>query len=110
MARYSINKGVGKSVEVKGLRAQYFIYAIVGIVLAFVVFFVLSFIIGQVPSIIVSALCLAINVSLCFYLNNKFGEKGLVQFYAAKTMPNRIAVHKRLYRIIGDNENKVQRY
>lgn len=106
MARYSINKGVGKSVEVKGLRAQYFIYAVIGIVAAFVLFFILSFIIGQVSSIIVAVVCLVVNVSLCFYLNNRFGEKGLVQFYAAKAKPNRIAVHKRLYRIIGcKNEN-----
>lgn len=106
MARYSINKGVGKSVEVKGLRAQYFIYAVIGIVAAFVVFFILSFIVGQVPSLIVAILCLVINVSLCFYLNNKFGERGLVQFYAAKATPDIISIHKRLYRIIGDkNEN-----
>lgn len=101
MARYQINKGVGKSVEVKGLRAQYFIYAVIGIVVAFVVFFVLSFIVGQVPSVIAAVFCLVINVSVCFYLNNKFGEKGLVQLYAAKATPKRIAIHRRIYRIIG---------
>ncbi len=101
MARYQINKGVGKSVEVKGLRAQYFICAVIGIVIAFVVFFILSFIVGQVASIIVAVFCLVINVSMCFYLNNKFGEKGLVQLYAVRAMPKRIAIHKRLYIIIG---------
>ncbi|MCQ2335597.1 MAG: DUF4133 domain-containing protein [Paludibacteraceae bacterium] len=101
MARYQVNKGVGKSVEVKGLRAQYFIYAVIGIVAAFVVFFILSFIVGQVPSVIVAVFCLVINVSVCFYLNNKFGEKGLVQLYASRALPKRIAIHRRIHRIIG---------
>ncbi|MCQ2351549.1 MAG: DUF4133 domain-containing protein [Paludibacteraceae bacterium] len=103
MVCYTINKGVGKAVEVKGLRAQYFIYAVAGVVLAFVVFFVLSFIVNQAAAIIVAAVCLISNVSVCFFLNNKYGEKGLVQVYAKRATPNRIAVHKRIYNIIKNN-------
>ncbi|MBO7367915.1 MAG: DUF4133 domain-containing protein, partial [Paludibacteraceae bacterium] len=52
MARYRINKGVGRAVEVKGLRAQYFIYAVIGVILAVIIFFVFSFIVGQTLSLL----------------------------------------------------------
>ncbi len=104
MARYRINKGVGRAVEVKGLRAQYFIYAVIGIILAVILFFFLSFIIGQTLSLVISFVCLVINVSICFYLNNKFGEKGLSQFYAQRATPDRIAFNKRVYKIVFLND------
>lgn len=100
MARYVVNKGVGRSVEVKGLRAQYFIYAVVGVVAAFVIFFILSFIIGQVAAMIIAFICLVCNVSVCFYLNNRYGEKGLGRLYAKMLTPDRIASHKRIYKIL----------
>lgn len=101
MARYVVNKGVGRSVEVKGLRAQYFIYAVVGVIAAFVIFFILSFIIGQVIAVITAFISLVCNVSVCFYLNNKYGEKGLGRLYAKMLTPDRIASHKRIYKIPG---------
>ena len=100
MARYRINKGVGRAVEVKGLRAQYFIYAVIGVILAVVVFFILSFIVGQLPALLISFVCLVLNLSLCFVLNNKFGEKGLEQLYAQRATPDRIAIKKRVSRIV----------
>ncbi len=100
MARYVVNKGVGRSVEVKGLRAQYFIYAVVGVIAAFVIFFILSFITGQVLAVIIALICLVCNVSVCFYLNNKYGEKGLGRLYAKMLTPDRVASHKRMYMIL----------
>ncbi len=100
MARYRINKGVGRAVEVKGLRAQYFIYAVIGVILAVVVFFILSFIVGQLPALLISFVCLVLNLSLCFVLNNRFGEKGLEQLYAQRATPDRIAFKKRVCRIV----------
>lgn len=100
MAKYRINKGVGRAVEVKGLRAQYFIYAVIGVILAVVVFFILSFIVGQLAALLTSFVCLVLNLSLCFVLNNRFGENGLGQLYAQKSTPDRIAFNKRVCRII----------
>lgn len=104
MARYRINKGVGRAVEVKGLRAQYFIYAVIGIIVAVILFFFLSFMIGQILSLVISFVCLVINVSICFYLNNRFGEKGLSQFYAQRVTPDRVAFNKRVYKIVFLND------
>lgn len=100
MARYRINKGVGRAVEVKGLRAQYFIYAVIGVILAVIIFFVLSFIVGQTLSLLLSFVSLVFNISICFVLNNKFGENGLSQLYAQRATPDRIAFNKRVCRII----------
>lgn len=111
MTHFRINKGVGRSVEFKGLRAQYFIYAILGIVLAIVLFFILSFIAGQTISLFVSIIALVLNVSICFVLNNRFGEKGLNQLYAQKALPDRIAFNKRVCMLIEIKDgDKIQRY
>lgn len=100
MSRYIVNKGVGRSVEVKGLRAQYFIYAVIGVILAITAFFVTSFITGQVTALVISSVCLVINLSICFLLNDRFGEKGLGQLYARMYTPDRIAFNKRICRIV----------
>jgi len=100
MSWFSVNKGVGRAVEVKGLRAQYFIYAVAGVVVAFVIFFLLSFFINQVAATLIAATCLMVNISICFFLNKKFGENGFVQLIAKKKNPSRIAFHKRFYKII----------
>lgn len=106
MSAFPVNKGVGKSVEFKGLRAQYVIYAVVGIVLSFVVFFVFSFIIGQLAALIVGLVSMIVSVCAVVYMNGKFGEHGLSKYYAAKALPRRIAYNRRLYRIVQSKDDE----
>lgn len=100
MSGYTINKGVGKPVEFKGLRSQYFIYAVVGTVISVVLFFIFSFIVGQSVAVIISVVFFVISISGCYYLNNRFGEYGLTQYYARKATPKRIVVGRRIYKIL----------
>ncbi|NCC98224.1 MAG: DUF4133 domain-containing protein [Bacteroidia bacterium] len=100
MSRYSINKGVGRSVEVKGLRAQYVVYAVAGLVLSFVIFFICSLIFNQWIALSAALLIGLLSLFICFYLNKKFGENGLTQFFASRNLIRRVGNNKRVKNII----------
>lgn len=102
MAAYPVNKGVGKPVELKGLRAQYVIYAVFGILLSFVLFFVCSFIIGQIAALIVGIIAMSASFAAVFYMNGRFGEHGLTRLFARRSTPCRLAINKRIYGLMLD--------
>lgn len=92
MASYPINKGVGKSVEVKGLRAGYVIFAVVGTVLALLLLFLLLLLVPIAIAIVVGVSMLLAVWWASFYLNKKYGEYGLMQRRAASNIPMRIGI------------------
>lgn len=100
MSRYSINKGVGRSVEVKGLRAQYVLYAVAGLILSFVIFFISSLIFNQWIALSGALIIGFLSLFICFYLNKRFGENGLTQFFAYKNLTQRVCNNKRIKNII----------
>ena len=79
MADYPINKGIGHSVEFKGLKARYlFIFA--GGLLA-VFFLVVVLYMAGADQLVCIGLGLTLGSLLVwgtFYLNNKYGEHGLM--------------------------------
>ena len=83
MADYPINKGIGHSVEFKGLKAQYlFIFA--GGLLA-VFFLVIVLYMAGVDQLVCIGLGLTLGSLLVwgtFHLNNKYGEHGLMKLLA----------------------------
>lgn len=92
MASYPINKGVGRSIEVKGLRAQYVIYVVVGTVLSLLLLFLLLLLVHAAVAIAVGVVTLCTVWWSSFYLNNKYGENGLMHRRVARRVPARIAV------------------
>ena len=79
MAEYPINKGIGRSVEFKGLKAQY-LFIFVGGLLALFVLFVILYMVGTDQWI-----CIGIGVTgasvlvwQTFALNARYGEHGLM--------------------------------
>ena len=78
MAEYPINKGIGRPVEFKGLKAQY-LFLFAGGLLA-------AFIFGAVSA---SSL-----VWLTFRLNARYGEHGLMKLGAARMRPRHV-LHRR---------------
>ena len=85
MAEYNINKGIGQSVEFKGLKAQYlFIFA--GGLLAIFVLFVILFLAGvnQWVCIGTGVVSASLLVWQTFALNRRFGEYGLMKLMAKK--------------------------
>jgi len=91
MATYSINRGIDKPVEFKGLKSQYlFIFA--GGLLAVFILFVIMYMAG-----IDQWFCIAFGVSsagllvwLTFKLNAKYGTHGLMKLFATRSHPRRI--------------------
>ena len=85
---YNVNKGIGKSVEFKGLKAQYlFIFA--GGLLAVFVVFVIMYMIGidQWVCIGFGVIAASALVWLTFNLNARYGEHGLMKLLAKRQYP-----------------------
>ena len=88
MADFEINKGVGREVEFKGLRAQYLFIFAAGLLAVFVMFVIMYMAgVGQ-------WICIGFGVSaatgvvwLGFPLNRKYGRHGLVKLFAAPRPP-----------------------
>lgn len=102
---YGINKGIGKSVELKGLSSQYIIFSVAGLLTLFVVFVILYMIgVGQwfcISFLIVSVLVLTGAV---FRINNKYGRYGLMKLTAKKSQPRYLINRKTIYRLFQNNK------
>lgn len=101
MNNYNINKGIGRTVELKGLKAQYlFIFA--GGLLGTLIFVMILYMAGVNPYI-----CLFIGaggawliVWQTFSLNKKHGEHGLMKIGARKRHPRYIVCRKPVHRYL----------
>lgn len=107
MSSYTINKGIGRTVEFRGLKAQYlFIFA--GGLLGILVLVMLLYIAG-----VSSYLCIGIGVGgACiivwqtFALNRKYGEHGLMKLVAGKRHPRYIICRRKVCRYVRSNVNR----
>lgn len=101
MNSYNINKGIGRTVEFKGLKAQYlFIYA--GGLLGTLIFVMILYMAG-----VNSYICLLLGtggasliVWQTFSLNRKYGEHGLMKVGARKRHPRYIICRKPVHRYL----------
>lgn len=101
MSTYNINKGIGRTVEFKGLKAQYlFIFA--GGLLGTLILVMILYMAGTG-----SYLCLFLGtggasliVWQTFSLNRKFGEHGLMKIAAKKRHPQYIISRKAVQRCL----------
>lgn len=95
MSNYNINKGIGRTVEFKGLKAQYlFIFA--GGLLGTLILVMILYMAG-----VNSFICLFLGaggasliVWQTFSLNKKYGEHGLMKVGAKKSHPRYIICRK----------------
>ena len=99
MADYPINRGIGKSVEFKGLKAQYLFIFVGGLLAVFVVFVIMYMIgISQWACIGFGIVAASVLVWQTFALNAKFGEHGLMKMQAGSSHPkyiiNRLKIPK----------------
>ena len=85
---YSINKGINRPLEFRGLKAQYIGYFAGGLV-AVLTLFSFMYIAGLNPYLVlVIGLCLGGFVFYYVYkLNAKYGQYGLMQKRARRTVP-----------------------
>lgn len=101
MAEYGVNKGVGRSVEFKGLTAQYLFLFAGGLVGAFIVVIALYMSgVDQRICILLGIVTASLLVWATFRLNSRYGPYGLMKLMAAKQHPRRIIHRRSLRRLI----------
>ena len=104
MSEYTVNKGIGRSPEFKGLKSQYlFIFA--GGLLALFVVFVIMYMAGidQWVCIGFGTVCASALVWVTFRLNAKYGEWGLMKLRALRRHPRYIINRRRFFRLFFPN-------
>lgn len=85
---YGINKGIGKSVEFRGLKAQYLFIFAGGLLAVFVVFVILYMAgVDQWVCIAFGVAAASVLVWLTFRLNARYGEHGLIAVRRAPASP-----------------------
>ena len=101
MADYPVNKGIGRSVEFKGLKAQY-LFIFVGGLLALFVLFVILYMIGidQWICIGFGVVSASVLVWQTFALNARYGEHGVMKLGATKSHPRYLLNRRRISRMI----------
>ena len=106
MSDFEINKGVGREVEFKGLRAQYLFIFAFGLLAVFVVFVIMYTAgIGQWTCNGFGVSAATAVVWLTFSLNRRFGSHGLMKLLAARQHPRRILSRKRITRLIKQQQS-----
>lgn len=98
---YGINKGIGKSVEFRGLKAQYLFIFAGGLLAVFVVFVILYMAgVDQWVCIAFGVAAASVLVWLTFRLNARYGEHGLMKLFAARRHPRYLLNRKSLRRLL----------
>lgn len=85
---YQINKGVNNPIEFKGLKAQYIAYLAIGLVLLLISFAVLY--ISRLSLFIILPVIIGLGTALffsVFHLSHKYGEYGLMKYFAKRGLP-----------------------
>ena len=107
MAEYPINKGIGASVEFKGLKAQYLFIFAGGLLLLFVLFVIMYMVgISEWVCIGFGAVSASLLVWQTFRLNGKYGEHGLMKLSATRSHPRYLINRRRITRLIKHKRRK----
>ncbi len=110
MDHYNINKGVGRTVEFQGLKAQY-LFLFAGGLLGILILVMILYIANLAPLIclIIGAGGASLIVWQTFSLNRKYGEHGLMKLSARKRHPKYIVCRKKVRRCFKKNSNMKNR-
>lgn len=102
--KYHINKGIGRTVEFKGLKAQY-LFVFAGGLLTVLILVMIMYMAG-----IHTYLCLSFGIGAAsiiiwktFALNAKYGEHGLMKLGARRVHPRYIICRKPVHRYLKRN-------
>lgn len=93
---YQINKGINKSIEFKGLKAQY-IWYLGACILALLILFTILYIIGINAFICLGLILIGgtFSVIKIYGMSNKYGEHGMMKKIARHTVPHTIRSNSR---------------
>ena len=101
MANWEINKGVGRTVEFKGLKAQYLFLFAGGLLAVFILVVVLYLCgVSQIACLIIGIVGATLVVWQTFAMNRKYGEHGLMKRGAARRHPRYLLSRRPVRRIL----------
>lgn len=98
---YTINKGVNKAVEFKGLKAQY-IWWVGGGLIGILILFAIMYIVGVSTYIALGFAFVGATIVIVYVyrLSNTYGEHGMMKKFASRSIPNVVkAGSRRLFRM-----------
>lgn len=107
MSTYNINKGIGRTVEFKGLKAQYlllFAGGLLGILLLVMILYMTG--VNSYICLFLGAAGASLIVWQTFALNRKYGQHGLMKIGAKKRHPSYIISRKAVHRLVKFNTKK----
>jgi hypothetical protein len=93
---YTINKGINKSIEFKGLKAQYIWYFAAGVIALLILYAILYFV--RLNTLICIGIILACGTGLVikvYELSNRYGEHGMMKKLARRRVPPVIKSYSR---------------
>ena len=104
---YQINKGINKSIEFKGLKAQY-IWYLGGGILILLILFAAMYIAGLNSFVCIGIILLAGSglVYKVYGMSNKYGEHGLMKALAKRSVPKVIKCNSRMVFLLDKNHRK----
>ena len=101
MANWEINKGVGRTVEFKGLKAQYLFLFAGGLLAVFILVVVLYLCgVSQMLCLVIGVVSATIIVWQTFTMNRKYGQYGLMKKGAVRMHPRYLVNRRTTYHLI----------
>lgn len=107
MASWEINKGVGRTVEFKGLKAQY-LYLFAGGLLAVFFLVVILYLCGvsHIACLVIGIVGATLVVWQTFAMNRKYGQYGLMKKGAVRMHPRYLLNRRTVYHLIRNLQPK----
>ena len=107
MASFEINKGVGRTVEFKSLKAQYLFLFAGGLLAVFILLDVLYLCgVCQVVCLVIGVVGASLVVWQTFTMNRKYGQYGLVKKGAVRMHPRYLVNHRMVCHLIRNLQPK----
>ena len=107
MSEFPINRGIGKSVEFKGLKAQYLFIFIGGLLAVFILFIIMYLVgINQWFCIGFGLVAASVLVWQTFALNAKYGEHGFMKVQARSSHPKYIINRRKIPKLFKKRRKK----
>ena len=105
---YTVNKGINRPIEFKGLKAQYIYYLAIGLAILLVSFAILY--ITGVPVYVCVAIIVLAGSALFWYVfrySHQYGEHGMMKAMARRQVPEAIICRSlRIFRQLNQSHKK----
>ena len=107
MAEWEINKGVGWTVEFKGLKAQYLLLFAGGLLAVFILVVILYLCgVSQIACLVIGIVGATLVVWQTFAMNRKYGQYGLMKKGTVRMHPRYLLNRRTVYHLIRNLQPK----